>query len=263
MHRLIIMSHNLVTKIEKYLTGHTIDTRIPFQIDMTSSIWIHLSLLPALHRPLPFLLLDSNSISCLAWKAIHIGTCLLLEQTLISLLLMNLALCWADDTLWVCFTVASWNLDGPHMTTTSLRCPLQHISNLTLQIIMDAWCAVMNQGMRHPQTWINTKICAFVAILFTLHNCGTQCPWHHMYHLSSTSSPSITTWDQLNGEILACNREHRKVKWIYTVRSFSIDHFDSWWNSIGYSEGTSKVWNYNRKFSKEIYIWHFSFIYIY
>jgi len=42
-----------------------------------------------------------------------------------------------------------------------------------------------------------------MAILLTLRNTGDRQPWHHLYRLSSSSSPFIRTWDQLNVETLA------------------------------------------------------------
>jgi hypothetical protein len=43
----------------------------------------------------------------------------------------------------------------------------------------------------------------FVAILFTLLFWGDRQPRYHMYRLSSSTLPSISTWEQLNGETLA------------------------------------------------------------
>jgi len=50
-----------------------------------------------------------------------------------------------------------------------------------------------------------------VEILFTLWNWGDRQPWHHLYCLSSSSSPSISTWDQLNEETLAGNAHIAKL----------------------------------------------------
>ena len=67
------------------------------------------------------------------------------------------------------------------------------------------------------------QTCAFVAILFTLQNWGDWQPWHHMDRLSSSSWPSIRTWDQLNGETLAGKSYHRKVEQINRVTGYRID----------------------------------------
>jgi hypothetical protein len=58
-----------------------------------------------------------------------------------------------------------------------------------------------------------------MAILFALLNGGEQQPWHHMNRLSPSSSSSIRTWYQLNGETLAGKSAHQKVKRINTLKS--------------------------------------------
>jgi len=72
--------------------------------------------------------------------------------------------------------------------------------------------------------WFYT--CAVVAIVFALPNWGDLLPCHHMYRLSSSSSPSSRTWYQLNGETLAGKSAHCKVKWITRVGSYWIDKFN-------------------------------------
>jgi len=69
----------------------------------------------------------------------------------------------------------------------------------------------------------SVQTCALVAIIFTLRNWGEWQLWHHMYGLSSSSLPSIRTWDQLNGVTLAGKSSHRKVKWICRVSCHWID----------------------------------------
>jgi hypothetical protein len=65
--------------------------------------------------------------------------------------------------------------------------------------------------------------CAFVAILFTLRKWEARQPSYHRYRLSSCSSPSIRTCDQLNGETLAGKNTDRKATRINSVGSNWID----------------------------------------
>jgi len=50
-----------------------------------------------------------------------------------------------------------------------------------------------------------------VAILFTHWNSGDRQPWHHMYRFPSSSSPSLRTWDQLNGTTLLATSHTTKL----------------------------------------------------
>jgi hypothetical protein len=85
---------------------------------------------------------------------------------------------------------------------------IRDLSNLTLQIIFDAWWASMNIGSKRPIAWNNSRHAP--SWRFYLHwNGGERQPWHHMYRLSSSSSPFIRTWDQLNGDKLAGKSSHR------------------------------------------------------
>ena len=102
-----------------------------------------------------------------------------------------------------------------------------------------------------------------MAILFALGNWGDRPHWHHMYHLSSSSSPSIRTWDLLNGETLAAKKVHCKVKRINRVGSFWIDIYAHWWNNFGCIEEIRESRNDNSKFAKEIHIRQLDLIYIY
>ena len=61
--------------------------------------------------------------------------------------------------------------------------------------------------------------CACMAFLFALWNWGDWQPWHYIYRLSSSSLPSIRTWDQLNGEKRAGKSAHCKVERINHVGS--------------------------------------------
>jgi len=99
-----------------------------------------------------------------------------------------------------------------------------------------------------------------MAFQFTLQNWGDRPSWHHSYHVSSSSSPSIRTWGQLKRETLAGESSHRKVKPMNTVRSCAIDQFNSWWNNFGHTEETRKWRNSNCKLAKEIHISHLGYI---
>jgi len=101
-----------------------------------------------------------------------------------------------------------------------------------------------------------------VAILFAPRNWGHRQPWHDMYYLSTTSSPSIGTWDQLNGETLAGKSSNRKVKWINRVGNYWIDAFTGRWMSFGHPDETRKLRNYNSKLANEIHIQHSGLIHI-
>jgi len=84
-----------------------------------------------------------------------------------------------------------------------------------------------------------------------------------MYHLSSSSSPSIRKWDQHNAETPAGKSLHCKVKWIYRVRSHRSDKFNCLWHWVNLTEEARKSRNYNCKFPNEIHIWNLDFINIY
>jgi len=68
--------------------------------------------------------------------------------------------------------------------------------------------------------------CAFMAFLFALWNWGDWQPWHHMYLMLSSSSPSIRTWHQLNGETFTGNTTCCKIKQSNKVGHFRIDKFN-------------------------------------
>jgi len=104
--------------------------------------------------------------------------------------------------------------------------------------------------------------CAFVAVLFALQNWSDWQPWHHMYHLSSSSLPSIRTWDQLIGHTLTGKRAHRKIEWLNRVRGYWINQFDSWWNSTGHSEEAGKLRDYKSMFAEKIHCQHWLLSYI-
>ena len=104
--------------------------------------------------------------------------------------------------------------------------------------------------------------CTSLALLFALLNWWHWLPCHHMYCLSSSSSPSISARDQLNGETLAGKRAFRKVEQINWVQSFPIDKYNGRCNSIGHIEETRKSRNYNSKFAKKFHIQHLGLIYI-
>jgi len=75
-----------------------------------------------------------------------------------------------------------------------------------------------------------------------------------MYGVSSSSLPSIRTWNQLNEETRAGKSAHCKVKRNNRVRCFWIDNYNNWWNSFGHTEETRLSRNYNSKFAEEIQI---------
>jgi len=87
------------------------------------------------------------------------------------------------------------------------------------------WCLVgFNQCRLKTFYWLNQfETCLFMVILFALQNWGDQQPWNHMNCLSSSSSPFITTWNQLNGETLPAKSSHHKVKWFNSDGHYRID----------------------------------------
>jgi len=100
---------------------------------------------------------------------------------------------------------------------------IRDLSDLTLQIVFDASWASLNVGSKRPNAWDNSRHAS--SWRFYLH-CGieeTGQPSHDKYCSSSSSSPSIRTWDQLNGETLAGKSSHRNVKRINGVRGYRID----------------------------------------
>jgi len=95
-----------------------------------------------------------------------------------------------------------------------------------------------------------------MANLFTLWNWVDRQPCHHMYRLSSSSSPSIRTWDQPNGETLVHKSPHCKVTQINIVRGYWIDQFNGRWNIFGHPQEARKSRNQNSKFTESNHIWH-------
>ena len=95
-----------------------------------------------------------------------------------------------------------------------------------------------------------------MVIVFTLQNCGDRQPWDHLYCLSSSSSPSIRTWDQHNGETLAHQSPHHKVKQINRVRGYQNDQFDGRLNSFEPPEDGRMSRNHNSKFTKASHMGH-------
>ena len=95
------------------------------------------------------------------------------------------------------------------------------LSDLTLQIIFDAWWASMNIGSKRPIAWNNYRHAS--SWQFYLHcaieetgSPGIICIVRHQV----LRHPSIRTCDQLNGETLAGKNSHRKVKRIDRVRGY-------------------------------------------
>jgi len=131
---------------------------------------------------------------------------------------------------------------------------IRDLSNLTFQIIFDAMWPSMNVSSKCPIARSNSRHAPSVALLFALRNCGDWQPRHHMYHLSSSSSPSIRTWDQLHGETLAGKSAHGEVKQINRVGGFWIEQYNHWWNCCSHVEYTRQLWNYNSQLAKKTYI---------
>jgi len=115
----------------------------------------------------------------------------------------------------------------------------------------------LNEYRLEVANWLEYfSTCAFEAILCTLPNGRDRQSWHRMYHLASSSSPSIRPWDQLNGETIACKSSHCKVKRINRDRAYWLDWFNGWWNSFGHREEARKSRNHHSKFAEENDIWH-------
>jgi len=104
--------------------------------------------------------------------------------------------------------------------------------------------------------------CIFMVFLRALRNWGDQQPWHHIYHLSLSSLPSIRTFDQLNVKTLGGKYAHWKVIRITKVRTSLTGKNNGWWISIGHTEETWKCRNFNRKSAKEIHIWRLDCTYM-
>jgi len=82
--RRIIMSHNLVTEIQKILTLSKIGTRFAFQGDMSSKLTIRLSIPPATQEPSRILGAKPISVWLLTRDEICRGKSLQVQQCLIS-----------------------------------------------------------------------------------------------------------------------------------------------------------------------------------
>ena len=75
-----------------------------------------------------------------------------------------------------------------------------------------------------------------------------------MYHLSSSSTPSIRPWDQLHGETFAGKSAHCKDRWSHRVARFWIDKYIRRWNCMSYMEDARQSLNYYSKVTKKTYI---------
>jgi len=112
IHKQIMMSHNLVTEIKKTLACSTVGTRIAFQIDMTSLIAICLSIPQAMHELSTFLCRNPISVWWSGRDAICRGNSLQVQHASITWWVMNRVLYRAEETLYVCLTLALRNLDS-------------------------------------------------------------------------------------------------------------------------------------------------------
>ena len=138
---------------------------------------------------------------------------------------------------------------------------IRDLGDLTLQIIFDASWASMNIRSKHPIARDNSRLAPCWP--FYLH-CGREKTGSGsiIYHLSSSSLPSITTWDRLNWETLAGKSAHREVTVLSRVGNNRIDQFNGPWIRFSHTEEAKRLRNYNSQFAKEIHIWHLEFIYI-
>jgi len=83
-----------------------------------------------------------------------------------------------------------------------------------------------------------------------------------MHCVSSSSSLSIRTRDQLNGETLTGKSSHWKVKQINRVGCFWIDKHNRRCNSSDHSDKTRHPRDYYSKFAEETHTRQFKFPYI-
>jgi hypothetical protein len=97
---------------------------------------------------------------------------------------------------------------------------IHELSDHPFQIIFDDLWASTNIGMRHSIAWNDDSQEPLVTILFAVRNSGGRQLRNQICHLSSRSFLSIRPWDQHNGETLACESSHCKVKQINGVGSY-------------------------------------------
>jgi len=103
---------------------------------------------------------------------------------------------------------------------------IRDLSDLTLPISFDAWWDSMNVGWNYPIAWIESSYAS--SRVMYLH-CGieeTRQPWIHMYRLSSSTSPSIRTGNQIIVEPVAAQSSNLKVEQVNRVGSYLIDPVD-------------------------------------
>ena len=109
------------------------------------------------------------------------------------------------------------------ISTENERVLIRDLSDLSSQIMFDAWWASMNVDSKRPIAWNNSRHAPFW--WFYLH-CGieeTGSPGIICIVCHTASSPSIRTWDWFNGETLAGKCWNLNVEQIHRVRGHWID----------------------------------------
>jgi hypothetical protein len=124
---------------------------------------------------------------------------------------------------------------------------IRDLSDLMLQIIIDAWWASKNVSSKYSIAGNCSWPAYWWWLCFAQQNWGDWQPWKYMYCMSSSSSPFLSTCDQLSGETIVRNWSHRKVELINKVRSYSTDWFDRWRHSVGHPKLASRSRNYSSK----------------
>jgi len=135
------------------------------------------------------------------------------------------------------------------------------LSDLTRQIIFDAWWASINVGSKRPIAWSNSR----------------HAPWWRFYFhcgIEETRSPGIigiichqvlchpSDRDQLHGETLAGHSADCKLKSINRVGGFWMDQCNRWWDRYSHVEETRQLCRQKSKFAKEIHLRQLDLTYI-
>jgi len=133
---------------------------------------------------------------------------------------------------------------------------IRNLSDLTLQIIFNAWWASMNEGSKRPIVW----------------NASRHAPsWRFYLHcaIEESSSPGIICivchqvlrhpsehGTSSMGKHLLANHPIAKLNELTESEVTELTSFDGWWNRFGHFEVARKSRNHNSKFAEQNQIWY-------
>jgi len=162
-----------------------------------------------------------------------------------------------------CSQIPTTLSDSKSLLTSLLEVMISSKNELSLFVI---WMSLLDNpySMLDGLLWMWVRSVLLLGRIVDMHHLGAfiwiaelrrPAALSSYYGLWSRSSPTIRTWDQLNGETHAGKSAHREVDWIDRVRGCWIDQLDSQWSSTGHSVEGRNSWDYNSKFANDIHCW--------